>query len=127
MKFLCDMGVSMRSVEWLREMGHEAVHLREQGLQRLPNGEILAKARREGRIVITFDLGFGELMAAGGSDCPSVIVLRLANARAENVIDKLRRVIVQSSNELEKGAIVSVGEARYRIRSLPIRRGNSGA
>ena len=117
----------MRSVEWLREMGHDAVHLREEGLQRLPNGEILAKARREGRVTITFDLGFGELMAAGGRNCPSVIVLRLANARAENVIEKLRRVIVESGNELENGAIVSVEEARYRVRSLPIERGNTEA
>jgi len=43
-KFLADMGVSVRLVTWLREQGHEAVHLREQGLQRLPNGEIFTKA-----------------------------------------------------------------------------------
>ena len=29
MRFLADMGVAMRVVEWLRSQGHDAVHLRE--------------------------------------------------------------------------------------------------
>ncbi len=35
MKFLADMGISPRSVEHLREMGHDATHLREKGLEQL--------------------------------------------------------------------------------------------
>jgi predicted nuclease of predicted toxin-antitoxin system len=56
MRFLADMGVSMRVVEWLRSVGHDVVHLREQGLQRLPNGDIFQKAADEDRVVLTFDL-----------------------------------------------------------------------
>jgi hypothetical protein len=44
MRFLADMGVSQQVVEWLRANGHDAIHLREEGLQRLPNGEIFQKA-----------------------------------------------------------------------------------
>jgi predicted nuclease of predicted toxin-antitoxin system len=36
MRFLADMGISQRVVEWLRTKGHDAVHLRDEGLQRLP-------------------------------------------------------------------------------------------
>jgi predicted nuclease of predicted toxin-antitoxin system len=53
MRFLADMGVSIRVVEWLRNAGHDVVHLREQGLQRLPNGDIFQKAHAEQRIVRT--------------------------------------------------------------------------
>jgi predicted nuclease of predicted toxin-antitoxin system len=66
MRFLADMGVARRIVEWLRAEGHDAVHLREEGLQRLPNGEIFEKAISEGRIVLTFDLDFGEIIALSG-------------------------------------------------------------
>ncbi|MHB8835322.1 MAG: DUF5615 family PIN-like protein [Candidatus Methylomirabilia bacterium] len=31
MRFLADMSVSVRVVEWLRAGGHDAIHLREQG------------------------------------------------------------------------------------------------
>ncbi|MEW6443191.1 MAG: DUF5615 family PIN-like protein [bacterium] len=63
MRFLADMGVSIRVVDWLREQGHEVNDLREEGLQRLHNGDIFAKALSEKRIILTFDLDFGEIAA----------------------------------------------------------------
>ncbi|MGH9891619.1 MAG: DUF5615 family PIN-like protein, partial [bacterium] len=33
MRFLADMGVDVRIVEWLRQEGHEATHLRDEGMQ----------------------------------------------------------------------------------------------
>jgi predicted nuclease of predicted toxin-antitoxin system len=40
MRFLADMGIAPRIVAWLRQQGHEAHHLLEQGLHRLPDLEI---------------------------------------------------------------------------------------
>ena len=39
MKFLADMGISPRSVAFLRDLGYEAVHLYELKLDRLPDAE----------------------------------------------------------------------------------------
>ena len=41
MRFLGDMCVDVRIVKWLCENQHDATHLRDQGLHRMPNGEIL--------------------------------------------------------------------------------------
>ncbi len=62
MKFLVDMGISLRTVSWLRSDGYDVVHLRDEGLQRLPDNEILIKARTEGRILLTIDLDFAQLL-----------------------------------------------------------------
>jgi Domain of unknown function (DUF5615) len=62
------MGVSITTVEALRAAGHDAVHLREEGLIRLPDREIVAKAAREGRIVLTFDLDFCDILAVSRSE-----------------------------------------------------------
>jgi len=35
MRILCDMGVSTKVVDWLRDQGHDSVHLRDEGLHRL--------------------------------------------------------------------------------------------
>ena len=35
MKFLADMGLARSTVAFLRSRGHDAVHLRDEGLQRL--------------------------------------------------------------------------------------------
>lgn len=120
MRFLADMGVSQQVVEWLRLNRHDAVHLRDEGLQRLPNGEIFEKAVREQRVVLTFDLDFGEIVAASGGQVVSVILFRLRNTRTAFVIQRLEDVLNHSSAELVQGAIVIVEDARYRVRSLPI-------
>ena len=57
------MGISPRVVSALREHGHDAVHLQEQELGRMSDGDILAKARGEERVLLTHDLDFGELLA----------------------------------------------------------------
>jgi len=52
MRFLADMGVAMRTVEWLRAQGHDVKHLREEGLQRMPDGDIFLKAATENIAVV---------------------------------------------------------------------------
>jgi predicted nuclease of predicted toxin-antitoxin system len=44
MKFLADMGISPVTVSWLRSLGHEATHLHEVGLDRLPDGCHIGKS-----------------------------------------------------------------------------------
>jgi len=110
----------MRVVEWLRGSGHEVPHLREEGLQRLPNGEIFQKAYVEGRIVLTFDLDFGEIVANSGGRIVSVVLFRLHNTRTDHAIERLDAVLRQSSSELAAGAVVVVEEGRHRVRKLPL-------
>lgn len=45
MKFLADMGLARSTVAFLRAQGHDAVHLREQGLQQLEDDEIIPRKR----------------------------------------------------------------------------------
>ena len=120
MRFLADMGVSMRVVEWLRSEGHSVKHLRDEDLQRMPNGGIFEKAIDELRVVLTFDLDFSEIAALTGARITSVISFRLRNARAAHVIERLRAVLHASAASLEAGAVVSVEDARHRVRRLPI-------
>jgi predicted nuclease of predicted toxin-antitoxin system len=120
MRFLADMGILPRVVEELRQNGHEAVHLIDEDLNRLPDGDILEKTLREDRILLTHDLDFGELLAASGGSLPSVIIFRLKDMRAANVSRHLFSLINQQSEALNRGAICSVTERKVRIRNLPI-------
>ncbi len=47
MKFLLDMGIARSTADYLRNHGHDAVHLREVGMQRLSDHDIIHKARAE--------------------------------------------------------------------------------
>lgn len=120
MKFLADMGISPRVVSALRQQGHDAVHLQEQGLGRMPDGGILAKARGEQQVLLTHDLDFGELLAASGGKLPSVIIFRLKDMRADNVNFHLFKILEKQTSALENGVVCSVTERKVRIRELPI-------
>ena len=116
------MGVSLEVVRWLRNEGHDAVHLREESLGRLTDPNIFAKALAEDRVILTFDLDFGEIAALSRGTLAKVVVFRLRNARAANVIARLSTVLSDAQAELDRGAVVSVEESRHRVRRLPVGR-----
>jgi predicted nuclease of predicted toxin-antitoxin system len=120
MKFLANMGISPDTVKFLRDLGYEAVHLHEEGLDRLPDPDILCKARREGYVLLTSDLDFGELLAHGGEALPSVVIFRLSNMHPVSVNRHLAEVIERFGPDLERGVIASMTERRIRVRQLPI-------
>ena len=74
-------------------------------------------------MLLTYDVDFGELVAASGADLPSVVVFGLRDMRPEGVNAHLREVVTEYGEMLEKGVIVSVGERQIRLRSLPIELG----
>ena len=120
MRFLADVGISPNVVTFLESQGHDAVHLHDQGLDCLQDSAILAKARDEGRIILTHDLDFGELIAASGARLPSIVVFRLRNMHPERVNRYLRTVLSEHQDSLETGAVISVTEGQIRVRLLPI-------
>jgi predicted nuclease of predicted toxin-antitoxin system len=118
-RFLADMGVAPKVVAWLTEQGHDAWHLAEHGLERLPDSEIFGRAAEEQRVVLTFDLDFGEILALSGGKT-SVILFRLRARRTSHVIERLRSVLAESSMQVTRGAIVVVEDRRHRVRLLPL-------
>jgi predicted nuclease of predicted toxin-antitoxin system len=94
----------MSTVRALRMYGHEVVHLSEEHLERLLDPAILEKARQEERLVLTFDLDFGELLATGVHALPSVILLRMRDQTPSSVTARLLEVLSERRGELIAGA-----------------------
>jgi len=94
LRFLADMGISSRVVSWLKDKGHDIVHLRDEGLQSLPDRDIFKKASSENRIILTFDLDFGEIVALSQESPVSVFIFRLHNTTTPFVIKRLEQVLI---------------------------------
>ena len=121
MRFLADAGISPRTVEFLRQLGHEAEHVRMLGMHRASDLAIVERAQLDGAVILTFDLDFGDILALGVLDRPSVIILRLQDERAACVNDRLVSVLADRQVDLEAGALLLVEDDRYRLRRLPLR------
>jgi predicted nuclease of predicted toxin-antitoxin system len=120
MKFVLDMGLAQSTARYLQARGHDAVHLRDQGLQRLPDAQIIQKARAEGRIILTHDLDFSRLVAISQSRLPSVITFRLKDMRPAQVNRYLNEALDRFAADLQFGALISIGDNGIRVRRLPI-------
>ena len=120
MKFLLDMGISPETGKYLIKLGHDAVHLINEAMERASDYEIMGKALDEKRIIMTHDLDFGRLLAFSGERLPSVIIFRLKNMRPENVNKFCESITDRFDDVLDKGAILSVGDKKIRSHLLPI-------
>ena len=121
MKFLLDNAISPIVCRGLVEAGHDAIHVREYGMQDSEDEAILRRAAREHRVLISSDTDFGTLLARRRETRPSLVLLRRPGQRRPQVqlellLDNLPRV----TSALRSGSIVVLEEKRLRIRALGI-------
>ncbi len=94
-------------------------HLRDEGLQRLSDRNILAKATTENRVTLTFDLDFPEIVALSPDVFTSVIIFRLRHPKSTTVIRRLEATVPSIETALINGAIVVIEDAHFRVRPYP--------
>lgn len=123
MKFLIDNALSPALAEGLRQIGHDAVHVRDYGMQTADDEDIPSLAQREDRVVVSADTDFGACLALWTYDRPSVILFRRhAERRTDRQLTLLTDQLHRIQPDLERGSVVIVEPNRIRIRSLPILR-----
>lgn len=121
MKLLLDANLSPEVGRRLKEVGHDAIHVRDIGLLSAQDPEILLAAAEEGRILLTADADFGALLALGSLASPSVLLLRSADhLRPAEQAELITVNLPFIADDLEKGAIASLTRDRLRVRDLPI-------
>lgn len=124
MRFLLDANLSPRLVEGLGNAGYSASHVDQVGLLGASDVAIFDHAARDGLVVITADSDFSAVLAARGSQGPSVILLRHVSELGWQVheallVDNLPSVFAH----LKDGAVVSLSPTRLAVRRLPIESG----
>jgi len=108
MKFLVDECLPSRLVRALKAVGHDAVHVVDRGLNGRPDHDVMALAAVEGRILLSADTDFGELLAIGGRIAPSVILFRGFLGRSELRVQVLLNNLPQLEEFLVSGSIVVI-------------------
>lgn len=117
MKFLVDESTGHAVARFLREAGHDVVVVSEE----MPGAHdelIMERAlAAEGRILVTNDKDFGEKVFREKRQHAGILLLRLADERAENRVRVVQAVISQRGDRLPNAFTVATE------RSVRIRRG----
>jgi len=120
MNFLVDQPVSPLLAAWLRENGHDAVHVRERGLSASADSSLVELAIAEQRVLITADLDYPRLIALSRQDRPALTLFLAGNITDIQMLGLLQRV----SREVEPGLLVQsvsvVHEHSIRVAALPL-------
>jgi predicted nuclease of predicted toxin-antitoxin system len=120
-KFLIDNNLSPLLADALKAAGHDAVHLRDLGMQAATDYVVLEHARADERILVSADTDFGGLLARSGASTPSVILIRrLSGRRAAEQAAIILANLDQVAEDLTAGAIVVLHEDSLRVRRLPM-------
>ena len=121
MRFLNDNALSPALAAFCNRPCHDAIHVRELGLQRADDDVIFEHAAAEHRIVVSADDDFGTLLAVRSSRQPSVIQFRGEGSRKPEALARtLLPNLPQFVDALQNGSIVTFEPVRVRVRLFPI-------
>lgn len=105
MKFLVDHHLPPALAKFLREQGHDAIHVRDIGLAQADDPVIWKHAISDGRVVISKDEDFYYLAIAGGST-GQLVWIRIGNCRRQALIEMFHSNLSHVVSALQAGSRV---------------------
>ena len=116
MTFLFDENLSPRHAGWLRTLGYDAVAVSDLGLSGASDPVIRSLAIGSGRVLITLDADFGNILRYPVEGTPGVVWLRLHPPTEAGIVVALGRVLGKLGQEDLAGKLVVVDEDKIRVR-----------
>jgi len=113
MKLLLDACVWGGACKEIEAAGHDVIWAGE-WIEDPGDEEILARAYSEGRVLVTLDKDFGELVVVRGMLHRGIV--RLVNIAAKLQAGVCLRVLTLHGKDLEAGALVTAEPGRLRVR-----------
>ena len=119
MKFLFDQSADFRLIPRLQSLGHDVTAISRDYPHSLADEDVLAIARREGRILVVADRDFGELIFQQKLAHAGILFFRLPGAPLQTKVDHLTTVLEHHTAELSRGEFLVVSAGQIRLAGHP--------
>ena len=117
MRFLVDACAGKQLADWLVDRGHDVLFIDELGAD--PGDRaLLDLAVAEGRVMVTIDMDFGELVFL--HDVAHAGLVRLPDVPVVERVALMREVLTKCGDALSQRAIVTASAQRIRITAQPL-------
>lgn len=114
MKFLIDAGVGKNVEDVVQDSGYDVKSMRKIDIK-AKDADILRLAVSEGRMIITMDKDFGELVYNSGMLHSGILILRLEDSTGKDKAAVVKRIIQGFADKIENRFCV-FQDGRLRIR-----------
>lgn len=119
MKFKVDENLPIDVAEILRSNGHDAVTVIDQRLKGAADSTLIAACEREGRVLVTLDLDFANIVAYPPGRYAGIIVLRPRRLDKPRVVELVRQVTPLLTTDVVEHRLLIVEPGRVRVRGGP--------
>lgn len=116
MRWLLDECVDADLVTLLRESGHDVVYIADVA-PRTKDSEVMNRADREDRLLLTEDKDFGDLVFRHSLPVPGLVLVRMDPSRRARKGPRLLAAIDRFGDTLF-GRYTVIEDARFRLRPL---------
>ena len=116
MRWLIDECVDEALVTHLRAAGHDVVYMSDVE-PRATDADVLRRAQRENRLLLTEDKDFGDLVFRQALPVPGIVLLRIDSSRQSVKPARLRAAVERFGDALF-GRYTVIDDSRFRSRPL---------
>ena len=116
MRFKVDENIPVQCVGQLREAGHDALAVQDQGLAGAADQRIAEICAEERRVLLSLDLDFADIRTYPPSESAGIVVFRLASQDAESLRQVVGRMLGVLTDESPVGRLWVVEQDKVRIR-----------
>lgn len=118
MKIKLDENMPQDLADLLGKSGHEAQTVAEENLSGADDSSVSKAATEEGRLLMTFDLGFANIRKFPPGSHAGIVVFRLHDQRWAILKGPAQRLIESGLLDKLAGALAIVDETRTRFRLI---------
>jgi predicted nuclease of predicted toxin-antitoxin system len=116
MKFKLDENFGIRCADLLRAAGHDVSTVYLQRLGGIPDPQLIEHCRKEGRALVTLDLGFSNPLRYRPSKYPGIAVVRLSReASRHEMMSAIRTFAAALAKEPFAGKLWIIESSRIRV------------
>jgi predicted nuclease of predicted toxin-antitoxin system len=119
MKIKLDENLPFRLASLLKELGHEAQTVHDEGLIGHQDSEIWDAAQDESRFLITQDIDFSDIRRFAPGSHHGILLVRLHSPDRRNLVDRIVELFQRESVAGWEGCFVVATERKIRILRPP--------
>jgi predicted nuclease of predicted toxin-antitoxin system len=115
-KFLADENIPFPVVEFLRERGFDVQEATEGGIHGVSDDTIMQSARQSGRVLLTFDKHFANILVYPPDSHFGVIRIRIHPPLIDDVIKAFDQLLQKLDTETITGTLIVLEREGFRVR-----------
>jgi predicted nuclease of predicted toxin-antitoxin system len=115
-KFKLDENLPVSAASVLADAGHDVDTVPGEGLTGRPDQDVVSASTAAGRVLISLDVGLGDIRAYPPGSHAGIVILRLADQSAATVIKGVGDLAALATPESLAGAVAVLQRGLLRIR-----------